>query len=172
MKQLFIAGLAGVVFIASSCNESNETKKEQNTANTEQVQEVETPAADNSMPDSMYIAFYNLDNYTPEQVKEHREMQKQYADGKLHGYYPEASTRLLTEDDIKYLTEWGHKVMLNEIYARHGKVFTTQDLIDHFNTQTWYKGDKTKVTDLLTDIEQQNVEFLNNHPAEHISPSM
>ncbi len=179
MKQLLITAFFGLLLISScTCNEGNGGNEEMNDNNTaattaDNSADDNTPnAAQQEMSDADYALFYNLNNYTIEQVKEYRTMQQKNNNGTVHGFYPEASTRLLTEDDVKYLTEWGHKVMLNEIYARHGKVFTTQDLIDHFNTQSWYKGNKTNVTDMLSSIEQENVAFLNNHPAEHITPNM
>ncbi len=79
-----------------------------------------------------------------------------------YGFYPEGSQRKLTENDIKHLSPWGHKVMLHEIYARHGMIFTDAALKRHFKRQKWYKGASKNVYKKLSAIEKQNVAFLIN----------
>ncbi|MBS1773832.1 MAG: YARHG domain-containing protein [Bacteroidetes bacterium] len=78
------------------------------------------------------------------------------------GYYPEASERILTDHDVQYLTAWGYKVMLNEIYARHGMVFRDEYLQRHFNDQKWYHPKTNNVYKQLTTTEKQNIAFLIN----------
>lgn len=76
---------------------------------------------------------------------------------------PFSSTRLLTDEDIQGLSAWQLKVARNEIYARHGRLFTTQELQDYFNSREWYQGTiaPENFTDaMLTDIELANVRFL------------
>lgn len=81
---------------------------------------------------------------------------------RTYGFYPEGSQRKLTENDIKHLSPWGHKVMLNEIYARHGMIFADAALKRHFKRQKWYKGTSKNVYKQLSAIEKQNVAFLIN----------
>ena len=85
--------------------------------------------------------------------------------GTVPGYYPEGSTRPLDESDTKYLTKWGHKVMMNEIYARHGMIFADPDLKEHFMSFAWYKPSSNNVDGELTALEKENITFLMNHPA-------
>jgi hypothetical protein len=81
------------------------------------------------------------------------------------GQYPESSERALTLTDLAHLTPWGKKVMMNEIYARHGYVFPDKDLKKHFDKETWYKGTQKNFNKLkLTELEKQNIAFLNAHP--------
>lgn len=81
------------------------------------------------------------------------------------GQYPESSERLLTERDMEHQTAWGKRVMLNEIYARHGYVFPDADLKRHFATQDWYKGTEKNIGKLrLTATEKQNITFIQAHP--------
>jgi hypothetical protein len=82
-----------------------------------------------------------------------------------NGYYPEGSERKLTQYDIQFLSVWGHKVMLNEIYARHGMIFKDDALQRHFKEQKWYKPMSYNVFSQLSKTEKQNVTFLiNNEP--------
>src|SRR3569832_1238736 len=43
---------------------------------------------------------------------------------KYPGEFPEGSERLLTDRDVEFLSQWGLRVMMNEIYARHGMRFS------------------------------------------------
>lgn len=83
------------------------------------------------------------------------------------GQYPESSERLLTARDLEHQTAWGKRIMLNEIYARHGYVFPDADLKRHFATQDWYKGTEKNIGKLrLTSTEKQNIAFIQANPGE------
>ena len=87
---------------------------------------------------------------------------------KYPGQFPESSERLLTNKDVEHQTAWGMKVMMNEIYARHGYVFKDADLRKHFRREKWYKGTEKNLKKIkLTDIEIQNIAFIKDaqlHP--------
>lgn len=80
------------------------------------------------------------------------------------GYiFPDSSSRLLTEDDIEGLSAWELKVARNEIYARHGRRFNSQELQNYFDSRDWYQGTVAPgdFTDaMLSEIELANVRFL------------
>lgn len=78
----------------------------------------------------------------------------------LPGLYPEASQRILNANDLKGLNNFDLKVMRNEIYARYGYIFKTQEMKDYFNEQNWYKGKHKNVDKFLTEIERKNIEFI------------
>ena len=71
---------------------------------------------------------------------------------------------LLTLSDIQGLSKQQLRYARNEIYARHGRKFQSQDLRNYFNSKSWYQGviepsnfnDKT----MLTNIEIKNIQFL------------
>lgn len=79
------------------------------------------------------------------------------------GIYPEASERLLSVSDIQGLTKWDLKVMRNEIYARHGYIFKTQEMITYFNSQSWYNPRYNNVDEWLSAIEKKNIKFIQNY---------
>jgi hypothetical protein len=78
----------------------------------------------------------------------------------LPGQYPEASERTLTASDLEHKSDWGKKVMMNEIYARHGLIFTEPDLKRHFNGESWYRGTKKNVDSKLSSVERQNIALI------------
>jgi len=79
------------------------------------------------------------------------------------GWFPQGSDRLLNENDVKYLTNWGMAVMKNEIYARHGMIFKPGMLKDHFAKQSWYHPAATNVQGRLTSVERANLNYLENY---------
>lgn len=76
---------------------------------------------------------------------------------KLPGRFPQASERLLTEADVRGVTEADLKLMRNEILARHGQIFRSDDLRTYFESQRWYQPITQSVNAALTDIEQKNI---------------
>ena len=45
----------------------------------------------------------------------------------------------------------------NSIYARHGRIFSSPDLIRYFNAKEWYEADSTFVDSMLTQEEKDTV---------------
>ena len=80
--------------------------------------------------------------------------------------YAIVSERKLTEDDIKDLSKEELSILRNTIYAKHGYIFKKKELVDHFNSQDWYKGtttDMNKVSSEFNDSEKYNVTFIKQH---------
>lgn len=75
----------------------------------------------------------------------------------------DASKHLLTVNSIKGLSSADLRIMRNEIFARHGYIFQTDEMRDYFSTKHWYVGRYNDVTNKLTDIEKQNIAFLKTH---------
>lgn len=76
---------------------------------------------------------------------------------------PDSGTRLLTDSDVEGLSLQQINYAKNEIYARHGRKFNSSELQEYFNSKSWYNGtiDPENFTDdVLSSIEQQNVQFL------------
>jgi hypothetical protein len=78
----------------------------------------------------------------------------------LPGRFPEASLRQLTSDDLKYLSKYDLKIMRNEIYARYGYIFQTDDMRNYFNAQSWYSPRYNDVNSYLTKTEKTNIDLI------------
>ena len=76
------------------------------------------------------------------------------------GLYPVGSERYLTTGDLTGLSGYTLKIMRNEIFARHGYIFKTADMIDYFSTQGWYHPLYNDVNNKLTSVEKYNIEFI------------
>ena len=79
------------------------------------------------------------------------------------GLYPEGSSQLLRPANMEGLTSWDLKVMRNEIFARHGYIFKSQDLADYFEQQSWYVPKYNEVTGLLSSVEKKNILFIKKY---------
>jgi hypothetical protein len=99
----------------------------------------------------------------PTVVMAQKHAPRPYVKKAKHGVYPEGSTRLLRQSDMEGLTSWDLKVMRNEIFARYGYIFRTQEMIDHFSQQSWYAPRYDDVTRLLSSIEKKNIEFIKRY---------
>jgi hypothetical protein len=76
---------------------------------------------------------------------------------------PHSDTVLLTNADVSGLTLQEINYAKNEIYARHGRRFKSQELQNYFDSKSWYHGTiapENFKSSALSSIEQQNAEFL------------
>lgn len=82
---------------------------------------------------------------------------------KFEGDYPEGSSRYLEPIDLENLSAFELKVMRNEIFARHGYIFKTVEMKNHFINQYWYKGRYNNVDKLLSNIEKENILLIKSY---------
>jgi len=166
MKQMMLMTFLGLLLISScTCNDGEQTVTNEDTMSTGNMDgttmdENNNTTGTNTTDWATIRLMFDENKYTEEQIKEYRKMHDELDWGNVPGFYPEGSTRPLTTDDTKFLTEWGHKVMTNEIYARHGMKFSDEDLQKHFGNQDWYNAERDNVAGLLTEQEKQNLAFL------------
>lgn len=78
-------------------------------------------------------------------------------------YFADSAERLLTQDDIAGMTARDLKYARNEIYARHGRRFNSQELQSYFDSRDWYQGTIAPEDfdeGVFNDIELANIAFL------------
>lgn len=73
------------------------------------------------------------------------------------------SVRELTYEDIVGLTKEELRLLRNEIFARHGYIFQSEDLANHFAQLDWYTPVSSNVFGELSAIEKANVDFLKKY---------
>ena len=64
---------------------------------------------------------------------------------------------LIKDDNIKRLNA---KVLRNEIYARHGRIFSTPEMKKIFESVPWYQPRADFKESELNDIEKKNIDFI------------
>ena len=90
-----------------------------------------------------------------------------WSSGHYHTAYmfPESSQQFLTEQDLAGYTKSELRIGRNEIYARHGYKFKSDDIRKYFQQFSWYKPDETdmnKVSGRLNSTEKANVDLLSS----------
>lgn len=80
--------------------------------------------------------------------------------------YPFTATQIVNREAMNYFSKTELQIMRNEIFARHGYIFSTDAMKKHFNTQTWYKPTSKNVDAQLTTFEKLNVETIKKAEAD------
>lgn len=84
---------------------------------------------------------------------------------------PDSAIRLLTYDDLSGLSVDELRIARNEIYARHGRMFSDADLQAYFDGKRWYFGSIAPndfLESTLSEIEKDNVTLIQE--AENLQP--
>jgi hypothetical protein len=78
----------------------------------------------------------------------------------------DSSDCYLTEDDIEGLTDDELGLTINEIYARHGRIFDNEYYRKYFESCSWYEG-SVKADDfdesVFNEYEKANIAFLSSY---------
>ncbi len=78
----------------------------------------------------------------------------------INGNYPFTSSVILIDAILNCYTKQQLGIMRNEIFARHGLIFKTEEVRTYFSKQSWYKPEFENVDDKLTDLEKLNVQLI------------
>lgn len=80
---------------------------------------------------------------------------------------PESASRYLDVSEIEGRSREEVQLMINEIYARHGREFHNQSNIDYFSARNWYTPVPGKTDDEIVsefnDYEKANVDLLSRY---------
>jgi hypothetical protein len=68
--------------------------------------------------------------------------------------------RVVTETDLQGRSKAELRVMRNEVYARHGRVFQSPELHDYFTRKPWYSQNPSYTDSLLSDVDKGNVRII------------
>lgn len=78
-------------------------------------------------------------------------------------FYDIACERYLTDDDLRGLSKQELRIMRNWIFARHGYIFTTDEMRSFFNAMPWYVGRYNDVTSFLSRMELDNIDKIKQY---------
>lgn len=85
---------------------------------------------------------------------------------KYDGYefvFPNSSHSMLQEPDLWNLSAGRLRIAKNEIYARHGRLFTDEELQKYFNQCSWYEGTiapEDFLENMLNETERFNIRLI------------
>ncbi len=80
--------------------------------------------------------------------------------------FPDSSTRYLTDEDLAGLSSGTLRLARNEIYARHGYIFSDESLQNYFNSKSWYKGTTPAANfneNVLNEVEKANISKIQSY---------
>ncbi len=86
---------------------------------------------------------------------------------------PFSDSRYLSESDLEGLSSEELELARNEIFARHGRIFTTEYIRDYFLSKSWYEElydpeyFDTNVKSIFNDYELNNVEFISDYESQY-----
>ena len=89
-------------------------------------------------------------DYVPKTTETPKRDYSNYKNGK----YSYASERYLTASELAGFNKYELKIMRNEIFARHGYIFQTDDMRKYFYYEKWYTPTYTDVNSMLTPLEK------------------
>ena len=104
-------------------------------------------------------ASYGLPTQAPTQAAVSNMPASRYQDYIL----PESSIRLLSISDLAGLSKEQLRIARNEIYARHGRMFATEELQQYFNSKSWYRGTISASSfseSMLSQLEKDNIKLI------------
>ena len=78
---------------------------------------------------------------------------------------PGINTRYLTTDEVAGFSNWELYLARNEIFARHGRMFNNDDLVQYFSSKSWYYPRYTPeefdaLPNQLNDYEKKNADLI------------
>ncbi len=89
-------------------------------------------------------------------------------------YLPDAQKRAYSRQELEQLSDFELYLARNEIYARHGRLFSVDVLIDYFNSRKWYDGKYTAeafnaLENVFNEFEVENIELVKEIERERAS---
>ena len=74
---------------------------------------------------------------------------------------PGSDMRYVSREEIEYFDKTSLRIARNEIFARHGLIFKSDDLRKHFESTDWYNGTVSDVNNIyLNEYEKANVDLI------------
>lgn len=73
---------------------------------------------------------------------------------------PESNSRILKEQELSGMTKAELRIARNEIYARYGWRFESEELADYFEEKAWYVPGENVDDTVLSDVERANIELI------------
>jgi hypothetical protein len=67
---------------------------------------------------------------------------------------------VINENELKFFSKDQLRILRNSLYAWHGFIFSSKDMIDFFNKQSWYRPNNSFNENLLSENERKNIELI------------
>lgn len=162
---IIVSAVAGfLLFLNNKANKNPQVV----TAPTEAVSEI---VIIDSTPDAADTPVYEIENEDEKQpevkVEEEKQEEEKQEETPMQpiisssNYLFPSDTKYITKADLDGLTKDEVALIRNEIYARHGYIFTTNKTVKaYFESQSWYKPNSNFSESMFNEIERANKDFI------------
>lgn len=106
------------------------------------------------------------ENFMVEDSYEEEELQDRDEQTDEEYIFPDSDSRYLEEDDLEGLDKEMLRIARNEIVARHGRRFDSEDLQSYFDSLDWYNGiiePEEFDESVLNEYEKANMTFIKKY---------
>ncbi len=79
---------------------------------------------------------------------------------------PQRKETIYTKEHLNQKSFQELRIARNEIYAKHGYIFKSNELSDYFKQLEWYNPKFIKVDSLLSEIDKKNIELISSIESE------
>lgn len=76
--------------------------------------------------------------------------------------------RPLLPADLEGFSKPALRIWRNAVYARHGRIFKSEELQSLFNEYAWYESDETYTDEKLSDVDRMNIELIRKFEEKNI----
>lgn len=151
---VFTLGFVGSILVSSS---EKEVKKQATKEEQKLEEELDAGEEEEEIPADDFQVVRGEDASALNAQKE-----KEDKENKDYIFY-DSDSRFLTKKDLKGLTKKELSYARNEIYARHGRIYQSEELNEYFNSKDWYEpiyeADDFS-DDMLNEYEKENAKFI------------
>ena len=114
---------------------------------------------------------YSSEEYAGSEEVEEQDTGEAYDPGSYDGYeddfiIPGSDERFIYDEDVADLSDEDTQMAINEIYARHGRIFQDEPYASHFDSCEWYEPTYTADEfdeSWFNDYEKENIKVLAAH---------
>lgn len=155
------AGCGGIrISLDSDSKTAQSDNKQQNDGNKSQTASDKTAKQDQNVKDNSPVTV-NINqvpqtNSKPDTVIVREPSPAPVVNGSF--IFSNSGYSYLTKSQVASLSNYQLGIARNEIYARHGYIFSTAKYRNYFNSQSWYSPITTNVT--LSNVETYNVDLI------------
>lgn len=168
-----LLGIIAFIMVSQSSGKLSYEKMKENVEPAEKLQQEDT---ENTTENEFYTKNIKAFDVNKDSDSSSKEKDTESDDSYLCSY---SSERLITDEDIERIKKTKYdgipkgkdilQMVINEMYAKYGYKFKSEEIQAYFDSKEWYRNIKSYNSNMddiyseMTDLEKDNINFLNEH---------
>lgn len=168
-----LLGIIAFIMVSQSSGKLSYEKMKENVEPAEKLQQEDT---ENTTENEFYTKNIKAFDVNKDSYNSSKEKDTESDDSYLCSY---SSERLITDEDIERIKKTKYdgipkgkdilQMVINEMYAKYGYKFKSEEIQAYFDSKEWYRNIKSYNSNMddiyseMTDLEKDNINFLNEH---------